>query len=269
MAAPPVIFTRKSLSTSMTRSPPRRCTVTGSPALQYPFFTAAATARAGSRAARPRLAASALPYAHFQMTGVDHLYKFGVYPLRKHRMMLKERPRLFQSACRPGRGTNVTACGFPMETHVIRYGSPPITTGASDDGRPYPQGPGSPPAANDAFPISTATLSTFPPDTERERCLIPLSVSIGKLRFLRHFVVIEIFSDAADGVAAHLPLAAVEIEHPHFGVCRIRAADQNEPVCAERKSGAATSRRRSRRDFAALPQSSSHKYSRCRTRAFL
>ena len=58
-----------------------------------------------------------------------------------------------------------------------------------------------------------------------------------ELRFVREPVVIEILPDAADGIAAHLSLAAVEIEHPHFCIRRLRAADEDKTISAESLPG--------------------------------
>ena len=55
----------------------------------------------------------------------------------------------------------------------------------------------------------------------------------GKFRLLHDPVVVEIFPHAADGVAAHIPLAAVRIEHTHLCVRNFAGADEDDAVPAD------------------------------------
>ena len=48
-----------------------------------------------------------------------------------------------------------------------------------------------------------------------------------------HIVVVQVFADTADAVAAHFSLGAVGVEHAHFCVCNIRGADQDDAVAAD------------------------------------
>ena len=43
-------------------------------------------------------------------------------------------------------------------------------------------------------------------------------------------VVKDVLCHAADAVAAHFALAAVQVEHAHFGIGHLRGADENHPV---------------------------------------
>ena len=47
------------------------------------------------------------------------------------------------------------------------------------------------------------------------------------------FVVVGIFCDAADAVAAHLRFGAVGIEHPHSDVGTFRRADEYQAIGAD------------------------------------
>ncbi len=47
-----------------------------------------------------------------------------------------------------------------------------------------------------------------------------------------HMVVVQIFGDASDGIAAHFPLAAIQIKHPHFRIRNFRWADRYDAVPA-------------------------------------
>ena len=52
----------------------------------------------------------------------------------------------------------------------------------------------------------------------------------GQLLFTGQAPVVDILAQAADAVAAHLPLRAVGVEHPHAEIGPVRGADADDPV---------------------------------------
>ena len=54
-----------------------------------------------------------------------------------------------------------------------------------------------------------------------------------ELGFLGESMVVDIFRQGAQGVAAHLPFAAVGVEHPHPELPPVRRTNQHQPVGAD------------------------------------
>ena len=54
--------------------------------------------------------------------------------------------------------------------------------------------------------------------------------TIAKIRLVRQPVIVYIFSDAAQSVAAHFPLRAIRVEHPHTEVPFLGRTDQYHSV---------------------------------------
>ena len=66
--------------------------------------------------------------------------------------------------------------------------------------------------------MSTLTALTSPPRRYSDN-VFDSAERIDRNRLLiDDFVVIEVLAHTADGVAAHLALAAIEVEHPHFSI---------------------------------------------------
>ena len=52
-------------------------------------------------------------------------------------------------------------------------------------------------------------------------------------------MVIDVFGDAADAVAAHLSFGAIQIVHSHAEICFIRRTDENKTVGTDAKMAVA------------------------------
>ena len=56
--------------------------------------------------------------------------------------------------------------------------------------------------------------------------------ALAHLLALGNAVVKQVLGHAADAVAAHPALAAVQVEHAHLGVGLVTGADQDDPIAA-------------------------------------
>ena len=188
---------------------------------------------ARARAACPRLAAAALPDAHGQLIFPVHAHELGVDALGKVPVVLKHGPDLLQ----------IERIGIVNKGHAvgIAHGD------AGDAVLPAPH------LERDAYGALAGKVCGNVRGTQFRRPHVHADGHDGAVLYREHkrldaaerlhcehvlfhaLDLIEKLSDAADGVAAHLALAAVRVEHAHLCIRRVTRADIHDAVPADGK----------------------------------
>src|SRR6266576_1970362 len=180
---------------------------------------------ASARAARPGFARAALPDAHFHFFRADDLDKLSVHSLGEERVMLEARPDLFQ----------IEGVDIVEIDHTVR-----IAHGdASDFIRltVHRQRP--------VFDLAVGVDGNLSPFEDRlahvdfdqlADDLWPNNAGEGfdfELALLRDAMIVNIFGEAANPVAAHLHLAAVGVVDLHLEVGDLRWMHRQQLVGAD------------------------------------
>ncbi len=110
-------------------------------------------------------------------------------------------------------------------------------------------------------------LNSPPGNFEVEREDSPAGLD-GHLLLAGQAMIVQIFGDAADAVAAHLAFRAVGVEHPHPGIGSFRGHDQDQAIAADPEMAIADLDRRAAGGRpAAVDRTCSCRRNRCRSRA--
>src|SRR5512135_2223528 len=173
--------------------------------------------RAGAGAAGPGLTRAPLPHAHFYFARAEDLDELRVHPLGKKRVVLEARSKLFQ----------IQRIDVVEIEHAVRvaHGNAGDLVGFAVDGeRPV-------------FDLTVGVHRNLPPLEDR-LAHVDLDQFADDAR-PRDAVVVDIFGEAADAVAAHLHLAAVGVVDLHLEIGHLRGMDGQQLIGADTEAAIA------------------------------
>ena len=192
--------------------------------------------RTSARATGERFAASSLPDAHFKLVFPAHAHELRVDPLRESGMRFKIRAHCFQiEAPRILRKDDAMRIAHRKAGHAV---SRVVDDERMiDDPIPLEQG-GNARGIELGLPhIDGEQIGVlFVPAPRDEMKFFDARRRIDrKIALVDALKIIEIFGNATDGVPAHPALAAVCIEHAHFGIGNLARKNEDDAVPSDGK----------------------------------